>query len=224
LWFYRFVDPKGFRNLVKTSRRRDNFLLDNGFYSTQAWGALRKCWRGFKIAKSEIDTRDILYYAKGVRKFQRELNISVSEFPELGLIGRITSLETEEADSERSQRSGRSYAEIEREREQHELDLKTQEHIIETASDLSKQKEGFMKAERLQFLSPSRYECVDWPAVDKPRDETKIQDLQELKRLLSKYAQYQDQDPHSILAWAFLHPAFLEEKLEQLRNMESWNI
>ncbi|MFZ0512686.1 MAG: hypothetical protein WAM14_13855 [Candidatus Nitrosopolaris sp.] len=27
-------------------------LLDSGHYSTQGWGALNKCWKGFKIAKS----------------------------------------------------------------------------------------------------------------------------------------------------------------------------
>jgi hypothetical protein len=52
---YKFADPKGYRNLKKTSRRSDNVLLDSGHYSTQAWGALNKFWKGFEIAKSEFD-------------------------------------------------------------------------------------------------------------------------------------------------------------------------
>jgi hypothetical protein len=37
------------------------------------------CWKGFKIAKSDGDTKKMEYYAKGIRKFQRELKISVSD-------------------------------------------------------------------------------------------------------------------------------------------------
>jgi hypothetical protein len=52
---YKFADPKGYRNLKKTSRRTDSVLLDSGYYSTTAWGALNKCWKGFKIAKASGD-------------------------------------------------------------------------------------------------------------------------------------------------------------------------
>ncbi|MGC1928981.1 MAG: hypothetical protein WA667_08405 [Candidatus Nitrosopolaris sp.] len=81
---------KGYRNLKKTSRRMDSVLLDSGYYSTQVWVALNKCWKGFKIAKSEWDMKNMFHYAKGIRRLQRELNRSVSEFPQFGLIGRIT--------------------------------------------------------------------------------------------------------------------------------------
>jgi hypothetical protein len=53
---------------------------------TQADGdALNKCWNGFKIAKSEFDMKNMFHYAKGIRKFQRELRTSVSELPQFGL-------------------------------------------------------------------------------------------------------------------------------------------
>ena len=84
---YKFANPKGYRNLKKTSRRRDSVLLDSGHYSTQAWGALTKCW---------TDMKNMFHYAKGIRKFQRELKTSVSEFPQFGLVGRITTAEEEE--------------------------------------------------------------------------------------------------------------------------------
>ena len=93
---YKFADPEGYRNLKKTSRRRDSVLLDSGHYSTTAWGALNKCWKGFKIAKSEFDMNNMFHYAKGIRRLQRELNKSVSEFPQFGLVGGFTAPEEEQ--------------------------------------------------------------------------------------------------------------------------------
>jgi hypothetical protein len=52
--------------------------------------------KGFKIAKSEWDMKNMFHYAKGIRRLQRELKISVSQFPQFGLIGRITAVEEEE--------------------------------------------------------------------------------------------------------------------------------
>jgi hypothetical protein len=112
---YKFVDPKGYRNLKKTSRRRDSVLLDSGHYSTTAWGALNKCWKGFKIAKSEWDMEKMFYYAKGIRRLQRELKTSVSEFPQFGLIGLITTAEEEEQNL-----LGRSYTETQNEFENYD--------------------------------------------------------------------------------------------------------
>ena len=93
---YKFANPKGYQNLKKTSRRRDTVLLDSGHYSTTAWGALNECWKGFKIAKSEWDMKNMFHYAKDIRRLQRELKTSVSEFPQFGLIGLITVAEEEQ--------------------------------------------------------------------------------------------------------------------------------
>jgi hypothetical protein len=93
LRLYKVADPKGYSNLKKTSKRRDNVLLDSGHYSTQAWGALKKCWQGYKIAKWEWDTKKMEYYAKDIRKFQRELKKPVLDFPQLGLAGELTNEE-----------------------------------------------------------------------------------------------------------------------------------
>ena len=81
LRLYKVADLKDYSNLKKTSKRRDNVLLDSGYFSTQTWSGLNKCWKGFKIAKAEWDTKKMEYYAKGIRKFQRELKASVSDFP-----------------------------------------------------------------------------------------------------------------------------------------------
>ncbi|HET7147617.1 MAG TPA: hypothetical protein VFI73_03875 [Candidatus Nitrosopolaris sp.] len=44
--------------------------------------------KGFRIAKVYGDTKKMKYYAEGIRKFQRELKTSVSEFPRFALLGR----------------------------------------------------------------------------------------------------------------------------------------
>jgi len=51
---------------------------------------VHKCWEGYKLTKSEGDTKNMEYYAyaKGIRKFQRELKKSVSELLQFGLLGR----------------------------------------------------------------------------------------------------------------------------------------
>ena len=55
------------------------------YYDTQAWAVLRKCWKGFKIAKSQRDFDTMKYYAAGIRKAQKELGLKVESFPNLGL-------------------------------------------------------------------------------------------------------------------------------------------
>lgn len=55
-------------------------------YTTgQTWGALRKCWTGFKVAKIHKDEKKMKQYAERIRALQKELGLKVSEFPELGL-------------------------------------------------------------------------------------------------------------------------------------------
>jgi hypothetical protein len=60
-------------------------LLGTIYYTTQAQGALKKCWKGFIIAKSTGDDKNMRYYAEGVRKFQKQLGLPVKSFPDLGL-------------------------------------------------------------------------------------------------------------------------------------------
>jgi hypothetical protein len=46
-------------------------------------GGLRKCWEEYKIAKSEGGRKNMEYYAKSIRKFQRELK-HLYQFGQLG--------------------------------------------------------------------------------------------------------------------------------------------
>jgi hypothetical protein len=51
----------------------------------QSWGALRKAWKGYRIAKVQKDDTKMTEYATKIRKIQGELNITVSSFPNLGI-------------------------------------------------------------------------------------------------------------------------------------------
>jgi hypothetical protein len=51
LRLYNVADPKGYSNLRKTSKRRDNVLLDSGHYSTQACSALKNAGKDTKLQR-----------------------------------------------------------------------------------------------------------------------------------------------------------------------------
>ena len=79
----------------------------------------------------------IRYDAKGIRRLQRELKTSVSEFPQFGLIGPMTAAEQEQ------DLAYRSYAETQDEIENY--DLQGQEHYpytIECEPDLEQEAWG----------------------------------------------------------------------------------
>jgi hypothetical protein len=45
------------------SEDRKNFVLPCGFTLAQSWAALRKCWKGFYIARSRDDSDKMAEYA-----------------------------------------------------------------------------------------------------------------------------------------------------------------
>lgn len=55
------------------------------FTTGQSWGALRKAWKGYRIAKVQGDNAKMSEYATKIRKLQGELGISVASFPHLGI-------------------------------------------------------------------------------------------------------------------------------------------
>jgi hypothetical protein len=65
----------------------------------------------------------MFHYAKGISRLQRELNRSVSEFPQFGLIGRIT---TAEQNFENYLPCG-SYGQTQKEIESYELQEQNQD-------------------------------------------------------------------------------------------------
>jgi hypothetical protein len=57
----------------------------HSFSTGQSWGALRKAWKGYRIAKVQGDNGKMTEYATKIRKIQGELGISLASFPNLGL-------------------------------------------------------------------------------------------------------------------------------------------
>jgi hypothetical protein len=58
---------------------------DSAFTTGQSWGALRKAWKGYRIAKVQADDAKMREYAAKIRKIQTELKVSVASFPHLDI-------------------------------------------------------------------------------------------------------------------------------------------
>jgi hypothetical protein len=59
---------------------RKSFILPSGRTLSQTWGALRRSWLGFKIAKSNGDLQRMKYYVEGILKLQTELGVTLTKF------------------------------------------------------------------------------------------------------------------------------------------------
>ena len=51
----------------------------------QSWGALRKAWKAYKIAKAQNDQAAMLKYAERIRTLQNQLGLPPSNFQNVGL-------------------------------------------------------------------------------------------------------------------------------------------
>jgi hypothetical protein len=51
----------------------------------QTWGALKKAWRGYKVAKVQKNKEDMRKYAERIRTLQKELGLLQAKFPELDM-------------------------------------------------------------------------------------------------------------------------------------------
>jgi len=51
----------------------------------QVWGALRKAWKGYRIAKVQKDTARMKEYATRIRTLQGQLGVPQASFPNLGM-------------------------------------------------------------------------------------------------------------------------------------------
>ena len=104
------------------------------------------------------DTKKVEYYAKGIRKFQRELKISVSEFPRFGLLGRKM---PEEPDSENywPGSNSNSCAQTQKELEDYRLqELAEDPYRIELEADPTKEQEEYFRRIRQEWLDPGSTE------------------------------------------------------------------
>jgi hypothetical protein len=60
-------------------------MSEQKFTKGQTWGALKKCWKAYKIAKVQNDRAKMIEYAKRIQTLQKELGLEVAKFPDLGL-------------------------------------------------------------------------------------------------------------------------------------------
>ena len=60
-------------------------MLNNGYYDTQARGALKKAWLGYKIAINKNEEDNIKKYAKIILILQYELGLPLSDFSHVGV-------------------------------------------------------------------------------------------------------------------------------------------
>jgi hypothetical protein len=67
---------------------------------TPEWGALHRAWVGYVIAKNQDDYERMRKYAIVIRKFQRRLNIAISDFPDIGIYGFEEDFENKEEDDD----------------------------------------------------------------------------------------------------------------------------
>jgi hypothetical protein len=68
--------------------------------TTPEWGALHRAWAGFVIAKSQDDYEKMRKYAIVIRKFQRRLNVEISDFKDIGVYGFEEDFENKEEDDD----------------------------------------------------------------------------------------------------------------------------
>jgi hypothetical protein len=76
---------KSFKKLMYMMGTNRSRLLDSCYFESQTWGALHKAWKGYVIAKNKYEYDRMDYYANVIQKLQKELGLTVSSFPDLGL-------------------------------------------------------------------------------------------------------------------------------------------
>jgi len=95
-------------------------------------------------------------YATGIRKFHRELEISVLDFPQLGLIGEMTKDEERDSNNEWVYRSS---GDVQKEIEDYELQKVAEDPFrIEREPDLRKEQEEYFRRIRQEWIDPGSYE------------------------------------------------------------------
>jgi hypothetical protein len=87
--FYGYNPRPTYRPIYNKHRRR-----------TPEWGALHRAWVGYTIAKSQDDLEKMKKYAIVIRKFQRRLNIAISDFLDIGVYGFEEDFENKEEDDD----------------------------------------------------------------------------------------------------------------------------
>ena len=64
-------------------RHRSKYMPE--YQTGQVWGALRKAWKGYRIAKVQGDNARMREYATRIRTLQGQLGVPQASFPNVGL-------------------------------------------------------------------------------------------------------------------------------------------
>ena len=72
-------------NITRGVLKYRDHILPSGYFESQTWGALHKCWVGFVIAKEKMEGDKIDLYAKRIQNLERELGIEVTDFSDWGI-------------------------------------------------------------------------------------------------------------------------------------------
>jgi hypothetical protein len=62
-----------------------DYTLPSGYYASQTWGALNKCWIGFVVAKDKYEWDKLEIYARRIQNLEKELEIQVTDFSDWGI-------------------------------------------------------------------------------------------------------------------------------------------
>ena len=62
-----------------------DYLLPSGYYVSQTYRALHKCWLGFVIAKEKWEWDKIDLYAGRIQQLEKELGIEITDFSDWGI-------------------------------------------------------------------------------------------------------------------------------------------
>jgi hypothetical protein len=63
---------KNYLSYITRGLKYGDRKLPSGYFESQAWGALHKCWVGFVIAKEKMEWDKIDLYAKRIQNLERE--------------------------------------------------------------------------------------------------------------------------------------------------------
>ena len=80
-----FYHKSPYKSLRVTHRPLSNGNTNIG--SVPDWNALHRAWVGFVIGKNQYDFERMRKYAMVIRKFQRKLNLEISDFHDIGVSG-----------------------------------------------------------------------------------------------------------------------------------------
>jgi phage terminase large subunit-like protein len=87
--YYEYGSRATYRRIYSKPRR-----------TTPEWGALHRAWVGYVIAKSQDDYENMRKYAIVIRKFQRRLNIRISDFLDIRVYGFEEDFENKEEEDD----------------------------------------------------------------------------------------------------------------------------